>query len=58
MKHFAKLTIILLASFSLINLKFLLPETAQFDETTILTSFVFTTFGFNFCIFSTLPTVS
>ena len=45
LEDFAKLSIIPLASSSLINLVFLLPQTAQFDERIILLVFVFTTLG-------------
>ena len=45
------------ASYFLINLDFLLPQIAQFDETIILPFFDFTTFGFLLLsIFSTLQT--
>ena len=40
-----------LASCSLINLDFLLPQTAQFDESIILPFFIFLTFGFLLSVF-------
>ena len=46
-----------LASCSLINLGFLLTHSAHFDKGIILPFFVFTTWIFTFCIFSTLQTI-
>ena len=45
LEDFAKLSIIPLPSCCLINLVFLLPQTAQFDERIILLVFVFTKLG-------------
>ena len=41
----------LLASSSLINIDFLLPQTALFDKSIILPLFVITSFGFSLSVF-------